>query len=156
MVDKLGTLVFLLQQLVQLLTQAHGGPVIPSVSPTISASAPTVVIEQPIVIIPKITKVEPKEGGAGTRVTLSGEGFAKERNIIYTGLGQVTASSPDGKKLTFTLPPSALFSDQWLTATAAYRQEHYGSGPINFPLGFYVKNEFGTSRVAGLFTFEII
>ena len=156
MVDKLGTLVFLLQQLVQLLAQAQGGSAITTLPPTISAPTPTVVIEQPIVIKPKITKVSPTEGGAGTRVTLTGEGFSKISNTIYTGMGQVTAKSPDGKKLTFTLPRSALFSEKWLTETASYRLEHYGSRPITFPLGFYVKNEHGTSASAGLFTLEII
>lgn len=155
MVDKLGTLVFLLQQLVQLLAQANGGPPLTSVIPVISTPEPVVVVEAPIIVTPRITKVEPKSGGAGTKVTLYGEGFSKERNTIYTGVGQVTAKSSDGKKLTFTLPRSAVFSDKWLTATANYRQEHYGARPITFPLGFYVKNEFGTSQTAGLFSLLI-
>ena len=148
MVDKLSTLIFLLQQLVQLLAQGPTAPIVPL---PVNLNVQHSVLDK----VPIITRVEPKSGPAETAVTIYGEGFSRERNVIYTGLGQVTVSSPDGKKLSFTLPKSSLFSDEWRANTADYRREHYSNQSINFPLGFYVKNEYGTTIKPGLFSLTI-
>ena len=104
---------------------------------------------------PSIAKVEPIKGVAGTRVTIYGAGFSRDSNVIYTGAGEVAAASSDGETLSFTLPRPPFLTDQWLANTAVYRREHYGPEPISFPLGFYVKNEFGVTATPGLFSLLI-
>ncbi|MFH1170335.1 MAG: IPT/TIG domain-containing protein [Candidatus Vogelbacteria bacterium] len=143
LIKKLSLLILLLQQLVTQLGQAP---------PPVSLLAP---IPPPVIVatIPTITKVEPTEGGAGTRITITGVGFTPKGNIVYTGVGQLVVASPDGKTLSFTLPRPPFLTDKWLSNTADYRRKYYPE--INFPLGFYVKNQNGITAKPGLFSLII-
>lgn len=156
LIKKISLLILLLQQLVTQLGQAP-----PPVSSPVPTPAPTnvqhSVLDKPapiiIPIIPTINKIEPTKGGVGTRVTITGEGFTPKGNIIYTGAGQLVVASPDGKTLSFTLPRPPFLTDKWLSNTADYRRKYYPE--INFPLGFYVKNQNGVTAEPGLFSLII-
>ncbi len=143
LIEKLSLLILLLQQLATQLGQAP-----PSVSSPAPISPPVIVVT-----IPTITKIEPTEGGVGTRVTITGGGFTPKGNIVYTGAGQLVVASPDGKTLSFTLPRPPFLTDKWLLNTTDYRRKYYPE--INFPLGFYVKNQNGITAEPGLFSLII-
>ena len=142
-VQKLSLLVLLLQQLVTQLGQTP-----PPVSPSVSILSSVIVVT-----IPTITKVEPTEGSVGTWITIIGGGFTPKDNIVYTGTGQVVVVSPDGKTLSFALPRPSFLTDKWLLNTTDYRRKYYPE--INFPLGFYVKNQNGITAEPGLFSLII-
>ncbi|HEY4476733.1 MAG TPA: IPT/TIG domain-containing protein [Candidatus Paceibacterota bacterium] len=157
LVQKLSLLVLLLQQLVTQLGQAQPmtsdlGRQASNGSLASNEQVSVPVPKPPKPEAPVITRVEPAAGGVETRVTLYGFGFDRERNIVYTGAGEVVASSPDGKTLSFVLPRPPFLTNDWLTATAAYRRERYGETPIKFPLGFYVKNSNGLTEKPALFS----
>jgi len=152
LIQKLALLVLLLQQLVVQLGQQNAQPISFSVKPSVprTVSVPVPKIETPI-----ITKVEPDKGAAGTVIKITGSGFDREGNTVYTGAGIIAVASSDGKTLSFTLPRPPFLTGQWLSNTANYRRERYGSEPIIFPLGFYVKNARGVTASPGLFSLTI-
>lgn len=149
LIQKLSLLVLLLQQLVVQLSQQSA--VLPPPVATKPIAADPAPVETPKLETPAIIKVEPVKGGVGTRVTISGSGFDRNSNIVYTGIGTIVVPSPDGETLSFILPRPPFLTDKWLSSTADYRRENYG-GAINFPLGFYVKNKNGVTAEPGLFS----
>ena len=54
---------------------------------------------------PVITGISPTHGPIGTPVRLTGRGFTPSGNIVYTGYGHFSLSSPDGQTLSFTINP---------------------------------------------------
>ncbi|MEK7622175.1 MAG: IPT/TIG domain-containing protein [Patescibacteria group bacterium] len=158
MIEKLSLIVLLLQQLAAQLAQPTVVPATPLVvqsSPPVMEARLTARPAQLPSLRPVIDKVEPTKGRVGTRVTITGAGFDRERNVVYTGAGEVVVPSRDGKTLSFTPPRPPFLSEKWLSATADYRQKHHRDSPIRFPLGFYVKNKNGVTVKPGLFSLTI-
>ena len=156
LIQKLSLLVLLLQQLVTQMGQASP-PVLSPVPIPAPINVEHSVFNKPppviVPIVPTITKIEPTKGEVGTRITITGDGFTPKGNIIYTGAGQLVVASPDGKTLSFTLPRPPFLTDKWLSNTADYRRKYYPE--IDFPLGFYIKNQNGVTADPGLFSLII-
>ena len=97
---------------------------------------------------PKITRVAPARGPWGSTVTLEGEGFAREGNIVMTSYGAIkNVPSPDGTRLSFRFAPY-----EEVPALAA--RIRAGDYPLTLPAYFIVFNARGMSNQVGTFSFE--
>lgn len=98
----------------------------------------------------KITSLSHTKAEAGTKVTISGEGFAKTGNKVLLGYKTITnLKSSDGKTLTFSLPafpkPKRLESSAYVTPSTTF--EIPDTLPeVVLPVWIFVENEKGLSN----------
>jgi len=93
---------------------------------------------------PVISAVSPSSGTFGMMVEISGNGFSKTDNTIYTGYGKTKATSPDGQTLSLTINPP-------------FPRELGRLKTASFPeirLRIYVENENGRTEIPGGFVFN--
>lgn len=88
---------------------------------------------------PVITSISPTTGRAGTKVTITGDGFAATGNTVYTGYDRQTVGSSDGRTIKFTFDPP--FADE-ASGKASYLDFDY------IPFRFYVGNASGMSEMS--------
>ncbi|HEX9609124.1 MAG TPA: IPT/TIG domain-containing protein [Candidatus Paceibacterota bacterium] len=106
------------------------------------------VVTDPSVPGPRITLVAPESGFYGEKVTISGSGFTKEGNDVYTSYGAVmSVASPDGTTLMFQVLPHP---ENPLLEVG----KDLGQG-IEWPIWLYVVNDRGISGEFGKFTLHI-
>ena len=97
---------------------------------------------------PALARFSPARGPWGSTITLEGEGFTREGNIVMTSYGAVKGvPSPDGTHLSFRFAPY-----ENVPALAARIRE--GSYPLSLPVYFIVFNARGMSNQIGAFEFE--
>ncbi len=99
-------------------------------------------VRRPGAQAPVITRISPAEGAMGTRITLHGENFAPQGNIVYTTYGMIpNVSSLDGRTLTFVFDPFPTTPELAVAGGSTQRAE----------IKIQVANENGMTRQPALF-----
>lgn len=107
---------------------------------------------------PIIQNVSPAQGETGAHITITGIGFSKTENLIYTTFDEIeNVASPDGTTLTLTVPTIPGNKESGMGAPTAEEIKEAESSPQEevglFPLYIYVENNDGISN-EGVFLIE--